>query len=244
MTAIAQGASTPEQRERIFFLFMAFAIIATVLGAFGVYFLRGMSSFDAPWWVHIHAVSFTGWIIFYAVQNWLIFSNRLSSHRKLGRLGAGLAVWMVVVGLLLTGLALSAGRVPPIFSPAYFLAMDWLNILIFAAVFAFAIKKVKQTDWHRRLMLCATIILLPPAFGRINFMLLSDLPPPPIGPATIQALELSLYILAAMAFDRFNRGRVHPAYYWSLGALFLFAAGTQLLSSFGPFAALANSIAP
>lgn len=238
----AAGAAYAERRERLFFLLKALAIAGTAALAFGKTFALGLSSLDAPWWVHLHALTFVGWLAFYVGQNWLIFSGRLALHRKAGVFGAVLAGWMVLVGLILTPLTLAVGRVLPIFTPAYFLALDWSNIIIFGGLFVMAIKNVRRTDWHRRLMLCATIILMPPAFGRLNLHTLPALPLPQIGPATTQALQLAVYVLAAMVFDFFNRGRVHPAWLWGLGALAVFGGVTALLAEFPPFIALANAI--
>ena len=58
-----ESATTDEeQRERFFFLVMAVAIGATVLAGFGNNIVLGRSSFNSPWWVHIHGVSFMAWI--------------------------------------------------------------------------------------------------------------------------------------------------------------------------------------
>jgi len=46
-----------------------------------------------------------------------------------------------------------------------------------------------------------------------------------------------------MVFDWRNRGRVHPAYFWGVGALVLFAVATELLAMVPAFAALAGRIA-
>lgn len=40
---------------------------------FGLWALRGRSTFLSPWFVHVHAVSFMGWIAIYLARNVLIF---------------------------------------------------------------------------------------------------------------------------------------------------------------------------
>ena len=193
--------------------------------------------FASPWWVHVHGVTFVGWIALYLTQNTLAFRNDLAAHRKLGRIGAGYAVWMVLVGLVLTPVTLAVGRSPPFFTPAYFLALDWANVLVFAVLLYAAIRNVKRTDWHRRLMLCATICVIAPALGRL-IVLSGNAMTAPLNVAT-----LLLFVVAAMLFDRTNRGRVHPAYFWGAGALVLFAVLTELLAIIPFFAATAARIA-
>jgi hypothetical protein len=237
MEAVATAGTTAESRERLFFLVMAIVIAITVVTAFSLFLAAGISSFHSPWWVHVHAVTFMAWIGFYVLQNTLVFRNDIALHRRLGRIGAVYAIWMVLVGLVLTPLTLAVGRSPPFFTPAYFLALDLVNIVAFGALFYAAIRNRRRTDWHRRLMLCATICVIAPAVGRL--MLLSGAT---MGAAVTVALLL-VYVVVAMLFDWANRGRIHAAYFWGAGALLLMVAAVELLAVISPFAALAGKIA-
>ena len=166
----AQGGAplaSIEQRERSFFMAMAVVLALTVLTGFGLFIAVGISSFGAPWWVHVHAVSFMSWIALYLAQNWQVWRGSIDAHRRLGRIGAVLAVWLVVVGLVLTPVTLAVHRSPPFFTPAQFLALDWVNVAVFAALIGTGLVMRRRSDWHRRLMLCATICVIAPAIGRI-----------------------------------------------------------------------------
>lgn len=238
MAAVALPSPSAEQRERRFFLTMAAAIAVTVIVAFSLFRVAGISSFSgSPWWVHVHAVTFMGWIGFYVLQNTLVLKNDIALHRRLGRIGAAYAVWMVLVGLVLTPLTLAVGRSPPFFAPPYFLALDWVNVAVFGGLVYAALRNRRRTDWHRRLMLCATICVIAPALGRL-IVLSGNAMTAPLNVAT-----LLLFVVAAMLFDRSNRGRVHPAYFWGAGALVLFAVLTELLAIIPFFAATAARIA-
>jgi hypothetical protein len=237
MATVALPGASVEFRERVFFLIMALAIAATVVVAFGLFYFAGISSIDSPWWVHVHGVTFVGWIALYVLQSTLVFRNDIALHRRLGRIGAAYAVWMVVVGLVLTPLTLGVGRSPPFFTPAYFLALDWVNVAVFAALVYAAIRNRKRTDWHRRLMLCATIAVIAPAWGRLIVLSGNEMTAP------VNVAMLLLYVVVAMLFDWGNRGRVHPAYGWGFGALLFFAAATELLAVAPFFAATAARIA-
>jgi hypothetical protein len=52
---VASLGAAAEQRERLFFLSMALAIAVTVAVAFSLFYVAGISSFGAPWWVHVNA---------------------------------------------------------------------------------------------------------------------------------------------------------------------------------------------
>lgn len=237
---IDQGAAVPpstEQRERRFFMGMALLIAATVATGFGLFLALGISSFGAPWWVHIHAVSFMSWIALYLTQNYFVLQDRIDQHRRLGRIGAILAIWMVLVGLILTPVTIAVHRSPPFFTPPQFLALDWVNVSIFAALVGTGIAMRKRTDWHRRLMLCATICVIAPAWGRI--LVLSGLMTP-----WHNTFAVLSYVVIAMIADLRIRGRIHPAYFIGAAAILSMGAGIELLTGFPPLVEFAGKIAP
>lgn len=237
MEAVATPSLSAESRERWFFLLMALIIAITVIMGFGLFYRAGLSSFAAPWWVHVHAVTFMTWIGLYVTQTALVARNGVARHRRLGWFGAIWSAWMVVVALVLTPVNLATHRAPPFFTPPYFLALDWSNILIFGALVYAAVRNRRRTDWHRRLMFCATICVTAPAWGRL--IVLSGTPMT----APLNVALLLPYLAIAMLFDWANRGRVHVAYLWGGGALVLLGLAPELLSRIPSFAALATRIA-
>ncbi len=237
MSSIAEAGAPVEQRERLFFFIMALAIAATVVPAFWLFHQAGFSSFGAPWWVHVHAVTFMGWVGFYLIQNTLILRGHVGQHQWLGRIGAVYVVWMVVVGLALTPTTLAFHRAPPFFTPAYFLALDWTNIVVFASLITAALLNRHRSDWHKRLMLCATICVMAPAWGRLIVLAGHQMTAP------INAAMLLPYIVVGMVFDLITRRRIHPAWFWGVGALVAMAVVIPLLAAVPAFARFATSIA-
>jgi hypothetical protein len=239
MATIAPVVPDAEQRERRFFLVMALAIAAAVVGGFGIRLLLGVTSFaTSPWWTHVHAVSFMAWTGFYVLQNWLVARGEIGQHRALGRIGAVAALWVCFVGLALTWQTLATGSAPPFFAPGYFLAQNWLFIVFFAGLTYGAIALRHRPDWHKRLMLCATLVVSLPGFARWIILLA---PPPD---ALKHLVSFAVFFVPAMAFDLATRRSIHPAYLVGGGAiLFLEVAAIKLLAAFPPFAALAKSIA-
>ena len=201
--------------ERRFFLIMAIMIALTVILGFTVNAARmHWTVFALPWQVHLHAAVFLSWIILYIVQNWLIVRGSVLLHRQLGMLGAGIAAVMVVLGIATTFMAIEQQRVPPFFPPGIFLVLDVLGVIGFGALTAWAIVLRRQAAWHKRLMLCGTILVMSPALGRI-------LPMPLLGAFAPLAVftSMAVYVVAGMIFDLRLRGRIHPAYYWGGGVL-------------------------
>ena len=90
--------------------------------------------------------------------------------------------------------------------PLAALAIPLRDLLVFAALAATALYFRRHTDIHKRLMVLATINLLPPALGRI------PMPDPLVG------VGMLVFLLAGPVYDRFTRGRVHWIY-WSGGCI-------------------------
>lgn len=221
-TPIAPGhKAVHPASDRGFFLIMAIAIALTVVIGFSVSFARPQTAFaSAPWHVHLHAVVFSLWIALYLLQNALVVRGSFGLHRALGVFGAGWVLVMVGVGIHTTVMALVLHRVPPFFPPGVFLVLDVAGVLTFAILTLAAVGLRRNAAWHKRLMLCGTIMVMSPALGRL-------LPMSLLGPWASWAVSgtMLLYVLVAVLYDRAKRGQVHPAYAWGAGAIIL----TQLL---------------
>ena len=237
MVAVIATSPVAQHRERLFFFIMALLIVATVVPSFWVFHRAGFSSFASPWWVHVHAFTFMGWIAFYLLQNSLVLGGSVAAHQRLGRVGAIYVAWMVIVGLVLTPTSLAAGRSPPFFTPSYFLALDWINILVFAGLVLAALRNRDRSDWHKRLMLCATICVMAPAWGRL--IVLSGSPMT----ATVNVAMLLPYVAVGMVFDVIMYRRVHRAYLWGGGALVAMALLIEIFASIPAFVELGTHIA-
>ncbi|MEO7691316.1 MAG: hypothetical protein ABIS51_18675 [Sphingomonas sp.] len=239
MATLASGSTSgadgiqPAAKDRTFFLVMAIAIASTTIAGFVLQLAMGRSSFGAPWWVHVHGVTFMGWLFIYLAQNLLVASNNLALHRRLGWFAACYVAWMVAVGLSVNTLAAIHHRIPFFFQPNIFLVMDWLSVLLFAGLTWAGVRMRGRTDWHRRLMLCAAILIMAPGIGRI-------LPMPLLGEWqlwTIWLVQL-VYLSVALVYDVVTRGRIHPAYVWGFGAITLTTAVMRPLAFTPPMLAL------
>ncbi|MXO60869.1 hypothetical protein GRI89_15105 [Altererythrobacter salegens] len=223
-------------RERRWFLFMALLLVANAVVGFGYFKYAGISTFASPWWVHVHALTMVGWLGFFVLQNTLVVRGDIAAHRRLGMLGALYACWIVAVGMFVGWYEVVTERNRPFDRPES-LALNWMNILAFAVLFLAAFRLRKRSDWHKRLMMCATICLAAPAYGRTLIM---------FGART--NTTFTLYIMAviaiAMTGDYAIHRRVHPAWLFGLVAAALMGSLIGTLPLLAPFAAFANGLAP
>ena len=215
MATLANDKANPVARDRLFFLIMAIAIAATVVAGFSLQFAAGRSSLASPWWVHLHGLTFMGWLGIYLTQNWLVWRGELVRHMRLGKIAAGYVGWMVLVGLSVNTLAAIHHRIPPFFEVNVFLVMDWLTVLVFAGLTWTAVRLRGASDWHRRLMLCGALQVMTPGIGRLV--------PLPLIPQAYQLWAVWAVLLpfigAAVIYDLITRGKVHPAYFWGFGTI-------------------------
>jgi hypothetical protein len=233
MATLANTQLHPVTRDRRFFFIMSLVVAAVVVSGFSLQFAMARSSLGAPWWVHVHGVSFMGWLAIYVTQNWLVYRNQIGGHRTLGALAAVYVGWLVLVGLSVNTLAAINHRIPPFFEPNVFLVMDWLTVLTFAGLTLWAVRLRAYTDWHRRLMLCGAIQVMTPGLGRI-------LPLPFMGTWILWGIwaVMLVYVVVAMAYDLIARGKVHPAYFWGFGTITLAVALMRPLAFTPPMLAL------
>ena len=86
---------------------------------------------------------------------------------------------------------------------------------MFAVLAAWAVTVRGNTGWHRRLMYCGFAILTGPGMGRL-------LPNPFLIPSAwwISAIGPSLVFMAiGMIADKRRYGRIHPAWFYGMGAV-------------------------
>jgi hypothetical protein len=196
--------------ERRFHTGLALTMFAAVfLGFARSFFLR-------PWFpdtpapteriFYVHGAAFTAWCVLLVVQPALVAMGRTDMHRRIGGLGALLAVAMVSLGTVgaLTAARRPAGFIGVPIPPLQFLIVPLFDMALFATFVALAIAKRRDPQSHKRLMLLASVNLLAAGIARWPFAMMAS------GPPVYFALT-DLFIVAMVAWDIASRGRVHPA---------------------------------
>jgi hypothetical protein len=195
----------PSERPMYFpaALVAAFIVFA---GFAPTYYLKGI--FDSPDLTtlkHIHGAVMTTWFVLFGTQAWLVSAGNVRLHRQLGVAGIFLAVLLIAVGMQL-GIASARAGVSPLasISPLVFLVLPVGEMVTFAGLFSSAIALRRRSDWHKRLMLVASIAMVSPAIARLPFITEGG-PPAFFGIA-------DLVILSCIAFDTAINRRLHPAF--------------------------------
>jgi hypothetical protein len=213
------AALANRRRERLFYTGMAVVFLLVVFAGFArtyylrPYFARGVLT---PL-LHLHGLIFTSWIVLLLAQTTLVAAKRTAVHRRLGWAGAGLAVLMILVGTTTAVVRAKLVEVPPgAPSPLVFLTIPLGDMLTFGLLVGAAFHYRRRLDVHKRLMLLATIAVLPAAVARLPFELFQQ-----GGPLVFFGVP-DLFILCILAYDLYTRRRPHPA--TILGGLLLVAS--------------------
>ena len=207
---IVSSRPVPWHSDRIFYTGMSIAMAVTVFAGFSpTYYLKGY--FDGPslpLLLHAHGAVFTAWLLLFFSQTVLIANRRTDIHRKLGVLGAALAVVMVPLGVAAAVGSIRANHTPPGLDPRSFLVLPLFDIAIFIILVCVGISYRMRSETHKRLMLLATIAMLDAAVARLPGVLEA-------GPLAIFGLQ-DLFLVACLAYDFASRRRIHPAYVWGV----------------------------
>lgn len=216
MTAIEMSRRPVASVGRRFYLIMSLLMAAVFVGGFSTTVPGDFAPPGLPLLLHIHGAISTCWVLLFVAQPAFIARGSLKLHRQVGMVGAGLAGLMAIMALVATLFAIRYGRVPPFFPPAIFLVLNLLGVLAFAGLIAGGVALRRKAEWHKRLMLCATITILGPGLGRL-------LPMPSFGEAAPLVMfgVILLFGLAGPVADLVTRKRIHPAYAWGLAAIVL-----------------------
>ena len=216
--SVARQATGATQANR-FYLYMALtcALIAYVGFAPTYWIPVATVSFAGAGILHLHGLLFSAWPLLFVAQTALVATGQTGHHRALGLVGISLATAMVFAGTLVAvnnlklGLANGLDQQNRAFS-----IVPISMVLIFASLVAMAIAKIPQPEIHKRLMLVATISVMPPAFARV-FAIVSGVKlaaghPPPLPFSLAPAFASDLPLVAAMAYAFRYRGRPHKVY--------------------------------
>lgn len=227
------------QREETFYQRMGIGLALLILFAFGQFAARGFVDYrHVPLAVHFHAAAMASWLLLLVVQSTLAQRMDLALHRKIGWVGLVLVLAIPPLAIAACVAMMRAHAVPPFFTPAFFLTLVAVESLTFAGLVIAAIALRRRTQWHRRLMIGATIILLEPAFGRL-------LPMPLMGGwGEWVAMVLQLVAVGIVArHDLGARGKLHAATLLVAGAVVFTHLFDTIVGATPAMIGLAGSIA-
>ena len=218
-----------------FYVWMAASIALFAFAAFApTYWLQlPAGTFVGTPLVHIHSAIFTAWTLFLVSQSYLAANGRIKDHRAWGMAGIGLATAVFIVGTaaaiasLRFRLAIGSGDAA---RSSFIVAIT--NMVLFSGFFIAAMVYARRSEVHRRLIILATISLLPAAISRVTYFMAKGSgpglrptlgpPPPVINQLVPHLLVIGAFILAGVLYDWKTSGRPHPT--WLTGAAVIITA--------------------
>lgn len=238
---IGESAQNPRGGiERLFYVAMAsFVVLICFVGFAPSFYLKGYLNphRELSILLHVKGFAFSAWIILFLIQSVLIVRGSRALHQRLGWLAAALATSMVVLVALAT--VEEMRRVPPFPPPAVALALNTFDTVVFAILVSTAIWYRKKSEWHKRLLLSATLILVGAPIVRILLMMEGEMS---IRLLILDVLLVDLIFLICFAVDLGRQRRIHPAYLVALGMLLVDQITTFSVMSWQPWINLADGI--
>jgi len=224
---VRPGSGTRPKHLRWFFFVVACLLIVVIAVAFApTFYLRGLLQSHVieagltPYIV-LHGIVLTSWFALFLAQTWMVATNHAQLHRRLGALGAILAVAVLALSIfvVLHAPARDAAMGATIAQIALEVVGDLGLLALFAGLVAAALLNRHRPDVHKRLMALASVGLIAPALARwpgaAAFMPLAAVVP-----------QLA-FCAALVVYDMLTRSRVHPATYWGV-ASYVFALSVSV----------------
>ncbi len=219
-----------------FFLAISVALSLLILIGFGQLAARGITvPAEFPIRVHVHALLLIAWLGTFSYQNWLAYKGNLKLHRTLGKVSVLLVVAIIVANAYVTVMTVVDGRMAPNFTPGRFFALGTADTLFFAGLVAWALALKRDTQWHRRLMFGATLILAAAGINRLLGNVAGSL-------SEYLSVAVQLAFLVVIAWnDRRMLGKVHPATLWLVPIVIVERMFPHVVGRFPPLVDFANS---
>lgn len=216
MTTVPMGRGTfasENGSERLFYVattaLFGVLVFAGFARSFYLHSLFGVSA-PAPFFV-FHGALMSGWMVLLIGQATLISARRVQWHRWLGVFGAGYAALMVVVGCMSTLMAAARevrAHSPMLASQFNVLALELTQMALFGGLVSAAVALRRRGDWHKRLMILATLCLLPNPIVRLSLLSSAEF----LSHNVVLVSLWAVVVAAVGAVDSYRRRAVHPAY--------------------------------
>ena len=214
MATVTSPAVDRKAAERKFYSRMAILLVAVVFIGFAPsFYLRGVvpayprPNPTLPPSVMFHGLMFTLWMALLVIQTQLVAARRTETHMNLGKAAMLVAIALVPLMYVTTVWGVARESHPPFTDGLNWTAIPLAVIPAFAFLIYEAWRRRREAQWHKRLMLGASIIFVAgPGFSRI------PLAPPSFWGFGLQLLAgTTLLYLPLFLWDRRTQGKVHPA---------------------------------
>ena len=197
--------------ERRFYVGMAlFMILVVVIGFAPSFYLRGLVYSPRPNptlnpLVLLHGIAFSIWMLLFLAQAALVSAGRRDTHMALGAAGMLFAAALIPLMYLTAVGQVARATQPPFTTPLAWTAIPLFPIPGFAILIWQGWKNRRNAQAHKRLMLCAALMMMDPAIGRLPIL------PPSFAAQCILNLIAWLTLVPLFIWDRRTLGRLHWA---------------------------------
>lgn len=224
MTVAATTRWVDRSAGRWFYAGMAAACILLSIASFAPSLANPARPGSFTWLTLLHGSASTAWLLIFLAQTLLVQTGRVAVHRRLGTASLFLAAAMVVLGYATVvamgrrGFDLSGDLGVSVDPPgaAFQMIFPLLDIAAFGILVAAGYVCRRRADVHKRLMLFATIAMLPAPLAHLighSPVLRSH------GVIIIPLLAITL--VASAVYDLIRFRRVHPVSLWVGITLFI-----------------------
>jgi hypothetical protein len=206
------------------YVWLALLMIGMVIVGFWENYFGPLVSgtLDAHWTIHVHTVVFSAWMLLFLGQALLASRGHMRRHQTVGK-SVGI-VWgglLAVVGFFLAFAILVPGvgsdKEAGSYAPSLLSHLG--SLFAFVVFFAGGMLYRKRPAIHKRLMVLATVALVGAPMARLFPFIASY-----VSGFTVFLVFVMLRLtpaFAAMAYDRWTRGKVHPVCWGGLGMMAL-----------------------
>jgi len=222
--SLASGENRVASRTRFFFWMAAAMLILNLIGFAPSYFLKILfETPELPLRTHVHGIVFTAWFVVLMTQVSLIARHQKRRHRQLGVLALLLAISMVILGLVILyyrALEFHSGER----SLEGTALIVWANLTFlagFVTFVGFGFRYRRQAAIHKRLMLLASIAMMPQALGRMGYMPSLQIVDGFLNNVLYGFGGYLLLLSAMLIHDRISEGRFYPVTVWGASVLVL-----------------------
>jgi hypothetical protein len=192
--------------DRTFFVRMGLLLLALIVGGFGGRALTHHEELPPAAAVVVpHVLTISLWYVLLPLQASRIGRDRRRLHRLVGYASVPLAIALLWTG----GLVMAANY--RLKHDAPLVLFNLINLVQFAGLFSAALLTVRRPAAHKRLMLWASIAMMPPALVRMMQALSL--------PEALTVLPIVALWVPCLRHDRATLGRVHTTTWCTIAVI-------------------------
>lgn len=217
---------------RYFYIGMGIFLILVVALGFGSTYgyqlvmgqeISGIGVVETDWVIHTHAAVFVGWVVFFLLQTILVARDRTRWHMNFGKYGGGgLAVALIVAGILITYMQMQGFVSKGIFSWSNWSGIlgatvtAWGSLLVVSLLLGLGLLYRGQPEIHKRYMTLTTVTLATASTQRMGYLLGFE------SVYILESMGAGMMVLPLFAYDLYTDGHIHWPTIIGSGILYLF----------------------